>query len=85
MVDVDLDALDVKGVRNKDGEKTTKVWRPTPEVFYLSVNGNTIDAGQDGFDMRDYVDNKSLMYFNRLVDEKPIPDNEPTPYPGGCY
>lgn len=85
MIDVDLDSLKVDGVANAEGTKTTKVWHTTAEAKYFSANGHTIDANQ-GFDMRAYVDNKSVLYFNRLVDDqKPIPDMAPVPYPGGCY
>lgn len=76
------------------GQDTIQVWRaktPAPvaanarhAMCYLSVNAQTIDAGQDGFDMRDWVETKSVMYYDFLQDEEPGPGSE-KPYPGGCY
>ncbi|OAA59404.1 Mss4-like protein [Cordyceps fumosorosea ARSEF 2679] len=71
-----------------------EVWRPTGPGAgsnakltgcYLSVNGHTIDAGQDGFDMRDWVERESVMYYDFLKDEEPGPGRYGKPYPGGCY
>jgi hypothetical protein len=64
IADVDLDAA-----MGKESEgKITKVWRCKPEGWkedrtsYLSVNALTIEAGQEGFDLRELVDKKWVAY-----------------------
>jgi hypothetical protein len=71
--EVDLDAL---GVVGEDGEKLGKrtVWRPKNEGWgegtgwnsYLSVNGYTIDAGQEGFDLRVLHEQNVIEYCDDL-------------------
>ncbi|KAH6605538.1 hypothetical protein Trco_004691 [Trichoderma cornu-damae] len=57
------------------GSVSGKAWRPKKVDFtpgmphqgsYLSVNGHTIDAGQQGFDLREWVEAKSIMYLDHL-------------------
>lgn len=74
------------------GESSIEVWKPKrrdPDAsgrpYYLSVNGHTIDAGQEGFDMRELVDNKSVFYYDFLQDENEGPGRYGEPHPGGCY
>ncbi|OAA71974.1 Mss4-like protein [Akanthomyces lecanii RCEF 1005] len=71
-----------------------EVWRPKGQQAganawrtgcYLSVNAHTIDAGQEGFDMREWVENESVMYYDFLTDEEPKPGQYGKPHPGGCY
>ncbi|TQV92295.1 hypothetical protein V2A60_006983 [Cordyceps javanica] len=71
-----------------------KVWRPRGAQAsanvkqagcYLSVNGHTIDPGQQGFDMREWVERESVMYYDFLQDEDAGPGRYGKPYPGGCY
>lgn len=64
IVDVDLDVA-----MGKESEGTiTKVWRCKPEGWkegrtsYLSVNALTIEAGQEGLDLRELVDKKWVEY-----------------------
>lgn len=83
------------GTFGLEGEAAVKVWRPTgPSASvnekklgcYLSVNGHTIEAGQEGFDMRELVDSDSVMYYDFLREgEKREPARYTKPYPGGCY
>lgn len=62
--------------------KQVKAWRPKrggghPEYGnYLSVNGHTIDAGQQ-FDMRDLTETKVVLYYDYYSDEK---DGAPMTY-----
>lgn len=83
--DVDVEQYGVDGLKNPEGQSTTKIWRvkAASERKYLSVNGVTVDAGQEGFELRDYVERKTLSYLDWLQDE----DKETTerPHPGGCY
>ncbi len=76
------------------GQAAVKVWRPKRQHAgtnakqtgcYLSVNGHTIDAGQEGFDMREWVENETVMYYDFLKDEGPGPGRYGKPYPDGCY
>ncbi|KAK0724242.1 hypothetical protein B0H67DRAFT_679912 [Lasiosphaeris hirsuta] len=72
VVDVDLAEL---GVELEAGQEAkTKVWRPKREGWkegkangcYLSVNGHAIEAGQEGFDLTQLVDNKWVLYYDFL-------------------
>lgn len=85
LADVDVEQYGVEGLKNTDGQSTTKIWKvkPTSEYKYLSVNGVTVDAGQEGFELRDYVENKSLTYLNWLQDEDESRTDRP--HAGGCY
>lgn len=81
----DLSALNVDGVTGSH-----EVWKPVEAEkngrahgTYISVNGHTIDADQ-GFDMRELVDNKAVIYYDYLFDEDPAPPSK-TPHEGGCY
>ena len=88
--EADLDALGVTGV---DGSKLGKitVWRPKAEGWgegrgwgcYLSVNGHTIDAGQQGFDLRQLTEDKVVLYVDCLTESgEPRFDK---PHDGGSY
>lgn len=89
-VEVDLGAL---GVAGEEAGKTTKVWRPkkegwgaTPFSNYLVINGNSINSGQDGFDMREWVDKGWLKYMDSLTMNKPgMPPIADKPFAGGSY
>ncbi|KAK5994784.1 hypothetical protein PT974_03167 [Cladobotryum mycophilum] len=94
VVDVDLAALGVPGVSSEPGN-TIKAWRPKKQTTdinsarlgsYLIVNGHTIDAGQEGFDMRELVENKALTYLDYLKesDEK-LTERYERPHDGGSY
>ncbi|KAJ6787045.1 hypothetical protein PWT90_03184 [Aphanocladium album] len=76
------------------GEASVKVWRPTgPQAgsnvkktgCYLSVNGHTLDAGQKGLDMREWVETESVMYYDFLNDDEAGPGRYGKPHPGGSY
>ncbi len=66
---------ELPGVRSGvDGEKT-KFWRPAKGAFlegrpekdsYLSVNAMTIEAGQEGADLIDWADRKTISYVDAL-------------------
>lgn len=92
MAEVDLDEL---GVRDRNGGRMGKrtIWRPKAEGwdevnsgYYLSVNGYTVDAGQDGFQLSDFTANKWVGYMDCL--ELKGPEREPRydrPYEGGAF
>ena len=82
--DVDLAALGVPGY---EAGKLTKIWRLMGEPDYgnrLIVNGHSIDAGQ-GFDMRDLVEKKQVLYIDFLDHENPLPARYERPHDNGCY
>lgn len=85
IVDMDLDKLNIDGVSNVNGQKNTKVWTVAVEDdhTYLCINGNTVDALQDGYDPRDYVEKKSLVFIDWLNDRDAKQNDRP--HPGGCY
>lgn len=72
VLEVDLAALGVDSEAGA-GEKT-KVWRPKKEGWkegkvngcYLSVNGQAVEAGQEGFDLTLFVDQKAVLYYDYL-------------------
>lgn len=92
-VEVDLDEM---GVRDKDGGKMGKrtIWRPKAEGWdegsgpesYVSVNGYTVDAGQEGFELGEFTAKKWVGYMDCL--EANGPERDPRydkPYEGGAY
>lgn len=91
--EVDLSELGVKGKNGESLGKTT-VWRPKSEAWgecrglgsYLSVNGFTVDAGQEGFDLRELTEKKAIEYLDCL--ELNGPEEEPQrdrPFEHGAY
>ena len=96
-VEVDLAALGVtsaEGGQSENGE-LTRVWRPKKEGWqevlpggkdYLSVNGYSVDAGQDGFDLREWTEKKWVAYLDRRdvggIRQDPRLDR---PQDGGAY
>lgn len=90
-VETDLDALEVV---SRDGSKmgTHAVWKPKAEGWnegrggesYLSVNGHTIDVGQEGFDLRQLTEAKVVLYLDGLMDEIGEPRYD-RPHEGGSY
>jgi hypothetical protein len=71
---------------------TDRVWKPTkggghPEYgHYLSLNGHTIDANQDGYDMRILTESKDVMYCDCLSQpENEAPLTFSRPQANGCY
>lgn len=96
--EVDLDEM---GVRDSDGGKMGRrtVWRPKAEGWseqggdeesglrcYLSVNGYTVDAAQEGFELGEFTANKWVAYVDCL--ELHGPEREPRydkPYEGGAF
>ena len=82
--------LEQEGAISTPGEKRV-AWCPKRGQVedvdsYLSVNGYTIDAGQEGLDLREWTEKKWVLYLDCLTD---LPDGpEPTyerPFPGGAY
>lgn len=74
---------------------SVKAWRLKPveltegiphQGSYLSVNGQTIDVGQQGFDLREWVESKSIGYldFFHKPDERKPPRCD-KPHMGGSY
>ena len=90
-IEVDLGDLGVKG---EEKGKTVKAWRPKPEGWsesarkgcYLSVNGYTLDADQEGLDPREWVDENTIMYLDILHDGRDRDGYEfGGPFAGGSY
>ena len=91
--EVDLDEM---GVKDRDRSKMSKrtIWRPKAEGWdeqresgcYLSVNGYTVDSGQEGFELGEFTANKWVGYVDCL--ELNGPEREPRydkPYNGGAF
>jgi hypothetical protein len=90
VVDADLGALGV-------GDGTVKAWRPKLEGWtedkrdngsYLSVNANTLEPNQQGFDLREWHEKKWVCYLDFLKagteEEMGFPRYE-RPFEGGAY
>ncbi|KAM0335129.1 hypothetical protein ACHAQA_000169 [Verticillium albo-atrum] len=87
--------VDRKGL-GLEGEGEVEVWRPKKETWtrdghgsksYLSVNGMTIDYGQEGADLRVWKESGALLYLDCLEAsgngrERPRYER---PHEGGCY
>lgn len=94
-VDLDLRQLlgQERGQAIQEGD-TTKVWRAKKEGWkdgrhtgYLSVNANTIDQLQEGFDLREWTE-KGWIYYIEMFnppDDAPEPMSYDRPFPGGVY
>ncbi|KAL7917917.1 hypothetical protein ACQKWADRAFT_305578 [Trichoderma austrokoningii] len=90
--EVDLDEI---GVKDSNGGKLGKrtIWRPRAEGwsetrpgYYLSVNGYTVDAAQEGFELGEFTANKWVAYVDCL--ELHGSEREPRynkPYEGGAF
>lgn len=83
--------VDLEAALGKESEgKMTKVWRCKAEGWfkpgsynYLSVNAHTIEPKQEGFDLRELVDNKWLYYIDYL--DKKVADRSDYPHEGGTW
>ncbi|KAL7952020.1 hypothetical protein V8C42DRAFT_24791 [Trichoderma barbatum] len=78
---------------SETGGVAVKAWRPKKVELsagiphkgsYLSVNGHTIDAGQKGFDLREWAETKAIMYLDLLPDGG-LPQRCERPHVGGSY
>lgn len=74
------------------GLDSRTVWSPKQGWYedltrYLSVNAYTLDAGQDGLDLREWTEKKWVMYLDCLSDgHDPIASRSyERPFPGGAY
>ncbi|KAK2056890.1 hypothetical protein LY76DRAFT_594694 [Colletotrichum caudatum] len=99
--EVDLEAIGVNNDKGpgKDsvggGSTLTKAWRPKKDGWkegkkwgsYLSVNGYSVDAGQDGFDLREITENKWVGYLDwlELHSEGSQGTRFDRPWEGGAY
>ncbi|KAM3067476.1 hypothetical protein ACMFMG_011621 [Clarireedia jacksonii] len=87
-VKVDLAALGVKGL-NGEVLGETEVWRLKKEGWveghhnYLSVNATSLDAGQEGCDLREWHEKGWITYIDTL-DQKEENRNG-KPFRGGMY
>ncbi|UKZ76781.1 hypothetical protein TrVFT333_004491 [Trichoderma virens FT-333] len=79
---------------SETGIVSVKAWRPKEvelsatnphQGSYLSVNGHTIDAGQEGVDLREWVETKAVMYLDLLPNEGGMPRRCERPHVGGSY
>jgi hypothetical protein len=84
-----------KGVRrNVEIEGVgTEVWTPDPEGWiegaeegtgYLSVNAATLDAGQEGLDLKEWMEKGWIAYLDGKNDFRGAP-RLGVPYDGGMY
>lgn len=70
-------------------EAGISVWAPKKEGWeegkgcYLSVNAQTLDAGQEGLDLREWQE-KGWIHYLDCLDEKED-DQWGKPHRGGCY
>lgn len=87
--------LALEGVRKAEEGEEVKAWRPKKDGWqegkafgcYLSVNAETIDQGQDGFDLREWREKEWILYLDVKRSGKPdqgMPRYE-RPHPGGIY
>lgn len=88
-------ALPGNTASSEDEAVSVKAWRLKPveltegiphQGSYLSVNGHTIDAGQEGFDLREWVESKSIGYLDcfHSPDQRESPRCD-RPHIGGSY
>ena len=72
------------------GEKR-KVWCAKGEDWkedengYLSVNAYSLDANQDGLDLREWTEKKWVWYLDNLTDDTSRLRSYDKPFPGGAY
>ncbi|KAF9876402.1 hypothetical protein CkaCkLH20_06345 [Colletotrichum karsti] len=100
VVEVDLETLGFKsesgnGDNRADSDaKLTKIWRPLKDGWlegkkfgsYLSVNGYAVDAGQEGFDLREITEKKWVGYLDWLeLHEDSQGVRHDRPWAGGAY
>lgn len=93
VIDMDLATLGVKDTtRGYDEQKPTQVWHvkaakpdAAPSLKYLSINGNAIDAEQEGFDMREYRETEQVIYVDFLHAQGVPAISKEKPHSGGYY
>lgn len=97
--EVDLKALGIEeNNAASEGGSKVRVWRPKREGWnetihdpnakdYLTVNGFAIDAGQEGFDLREWTEKKWIGYLDGLnrYEEKGSEERFDRPYQYGAY
>lgn len=69
--------------------ETKTVWCPKQGWYedmkkYMSVNAYTLDAGQEGLDLREWTEKKWVMYLDCLTDSGQTMGYE-RPFEGGAY
>jgi hypothetical protein len=83
----DLGELRVQG---EESGNMTEVWVPKEEGWVdnetglLRVNALSLDAKQEGLDLREWVEKKWVQYCNGL-DEVPQSGKHDKPHQGGAY
>ncbi|KAI9150350.1 hypothetical protein HJFPF1_10114 [Paramyrothecium foliicola] len=95
IVDVDMVGIGGGGSGTQLCPATTvKAWRPKKEGWvegkvnhgcYLSINGFTIDPGQEGFDLRELTEEKRVVYIDYLHGEDRGLPRFDRPHDGGAY
>lgn len=95
VVDVEDEAvLALAGAKGQEGG--LKAWRPKKEGWqegksahgcYLSIDAQTIDQGQEGFDLREWKEKGWIAYLDTRRSGEPGqgPPNYERPHPGGIY
>jgi hypothetical protein len=89
----------IKGLQKGNKEGTVKVWRPRKEGWsergsdpgrqsYFSLNAYTLEAGQEGLDLREWTEEKKVLYLDCLEPEgegKGEVRRYERPHYGGAY
>ena len=95
VVSVDLAGLGVgedvckRAGAEVDDQGRTTVWKPkdgfveSPEHRYLSVNAHSLDAEQEGLDLREWHEQGCVQYYDLLKDSGET--RYWTPFEGGIY
>jgi hypothetical protein len=91
--DLAADGVDVAKAGLDPEKKTHAVWRPRAEGWkeeeehWFRVNAMTLEAGQEGLDLREWTDKKWVQYVNMLPDyvEPGNRGSYEKPFEGGCY
>lgn len=85
VVDVELEEMGIKGAE----KGSTRAWRPKGEGWkenktgYLSVNALTLGQGQEGLDLREWVEKKCVGYEEMLFEK--VDERVERPHEGGAY
>jgi hypothetical protein len=89
--DLAADGVDLEKAQVDPGKKA--FWRPMAdgwkeeEEHWFRVNAMTLEAGQEGLDLREWTEKKWVQYVN-MLDDYAQPGNRASyenPFEGGCY
>lgn len=80
--------VEVKGENGRKVGEKVKAWKPKTEGWiegdtgYFSVNAHTLDAGQEGLDLREWHERGWIVYLDVTIEGKP---RFGKPHDGGMY